>query len=380
MDAWFASGTTAGPFQSSSSSAVVDPVASELIWSIPRVYCGTLELGERAVAEHILLPNVPLLGMDCEWRPNFRKGERPNPVALVQLYTGTVTLLLHVRHFRDLHMAHVAPNLKRVLQDPAFVKVGHDFRIDADKLVTGYGITLSGTRDTFTLAGFLKRENLLELEHLGICDVAQAVLQVRIPKKKSVALSNWEIRPLSEAQQRYAAADAILALEVYKALLQRYPEPVQRCITQATQLPDRVRVAVSIEKLAWAVLKPVYPSLMGVVLVGNSALELRFPTSAQATAAVGPVVLHEVRATLEPDRDEEGSPSQGVRTFMNFSAMGAAVIRNALEAQGVVGVSRVSLEGKKRRVTVRFDSPEAARLFQERHTLHLCGMDCSLFF
>ena len=58
---------------------------------------------------------------------------------------------------------------------------------------TDYGIVVNGTRDTYSLAVQLKRENLLEVDHLGLCDLALAVLHIYFPKQKNVSLSNWEV-------------------------------------------------------------------------------------------------------------------------------------------------------------------------------------------
>lgn len=35
-------------------------------------------------------------GLDIEWKPNFRRGEQENPVALIQIANNDTTLLIHV--------------------------------------------------------------------------------------------------------------------------------------------------------------------------------------------------------------------------------------------------------------------------------------------
>lgn len=44
---------------------------------------------------HTLFTHGPC-GLDIEWKPNFRKGEQENPVALVQLATLDTVLLIQV--------------------------------------------------------------------------------------------------------------------------------------------------------------------------------------------------------------------------------------------------------------------------------------------
>jgi len=53
------------------------------------------------------LPHGPI-GFDLEWRPNFRKGQPENRVALVQLATANTVILLHI-HFMTRTCLLVAP-------------------------------------------------------------------------------------------------------------------------------------------------------------------------------------------------------------------------------------------------------------------------------
>jgi hypothetical protein len=43
------------------------------------------------------------LGFDLEWRPNYRKGAKENPVALVQLASHDTILLLHVSYMSGMN-------------------------------------------------------------------------------------------------------------------------------------------------------------------------------------------------------------------------------------------------------------------------------------
>ena len=53
---------------------------------------------DRLLQAHVLDCNVTALGFDTETRPSHMKGQH-NRVALVQLYTGQCSLVLHIIHF-----------------------------------------------------------------------------------------------------------------------------------------------------------------------------------------------------------------------------------------------------------------------------------------
>lgn len=61
------------------------------------VYIQNAEAANQAIAQL----NTKVLGFDLEWKPNFVKGRPENPVALVQLASAELILLIHVSYMHS---------------------------------------------------------------------------------------------------------------------------------------------------------------------------------------------------------------------------------------------------------------------------------------
>ena len=75
------------------------------------------------------------LGFDLEWRPNFRKGQQENRVALVQLATADTVILLHIYHMTRTCLrvwrcllsdtpSEFPSQLAKLLSSPSWIKAG----------------------------------------------------------------------------------------------------------------------------------------------------------------------------------------------------------------------------------------------------------------
>ncbi len=145
-----------------------------------------------------------LLGFDTESRPSFKKGQN-HPVALIQLASPERAWLFRIA------LLGKTPELNEILGDNEILKVG-----------------LALKEDLRSLSHFCtpNPDSFLDLQefapHFGIQEgslkkLAAIVLRSRI--SKSQQLSNWENPELSEAQVRYAATDAWVALRIYQTLM-----------------------------------------------------------------------------------------------------------------------------------------------------------------
>ena len=61
------------------------------------VYIQNVDAANQAIAQL----NTKVLGFDLEWKPNFVKGRPENPVALVQLASAELILLIHVSYMHS---------------------------------------------------------------------------------------------------------------------------------------------------------------------------------------------------------------------------------------------------------------------------------------
>lgn len=149
------------------------------------------------------LGNVRELGFDTETRPSFRKGESYK-IALLQLATDTDAYLIRMHHVTQFQ------ELKRVFEDGTILKVGAAIRDDLKKLQTAF---------SFTPRGFIELQQVAKvkgLKNFGLKGMTEEVLNAKLSKGSK--LTNWEAKVLTEPQQRYAATDAWVGLEIYRKL------------------------------------------------------------------------------------------------------------------------------------------------------------------
>lgn len=154
------------------------------------------------------------LGFDLEWRPNYRKGGRENPVALVQLAGFDTILLLHISAMSEFPL-----KLREVLWDPLRVKTGVSIQRDCQKLHQDWGVS---TRNCVELALLARSVDNARWKGkytspLGLSRLLETYVGFSLAKGK-VQRSNWEHR-LSLAQQDYAANDARAGYAIYAKLI-----------------------------------------------------------------------------------------------------------------------------------------------------------------
>ncbi len=156
---------------------------------------------ERAVA---VLQRSPILGIDTETRPAFRKGEM-HKVALLQVANEEVCFLFRMNELGFL------PCMARLLADPDVLKVGLSLKDDFRML---------RLRDeSFTPAGYIDLQDFVKkmgIEDMSLQKLYANVFAHRI--SKSARLSNWEADVLTDSQKVYAATDAVTCIQLYKEL------------------------------------------------------------------------------------------------------------------------------------------------------------------
>ncbi len=192
---------------------IVSKFDKELIADLPRVlFPGKIEVivsescAERAVK---FLMKQPLLGLDTETRPSFKKGKMYK-VSLLQVCSGDVCFL-----FR-LNKIGLPGCLIKLLGDRKIKKIGLSWHDDLHAL-TG--------RKQFQLGTFIDLQDLAA--KMGIEDRSLQKLYANIMGQKiskGQQLSNWEADNLTEAQMLYAATDAWACFELYKEMTRMQDE------------------------------------------------------------------------------------------------------------------------------------------------------------
>ncbi len=134
--------------------------------------------------------------------------------------------------------ARDAPNIKRLLTDPAILKIFHFARFDIAVLYKAFGVMASPIFCT-KIASRLSRTYS---DKHGLKDAARDLLGIDLSKQQQ--LSDWGAEKLSEAQIAYAASD-VLHLHALKERLdvllvrEGRADLAQSCFRF---LPDRARL------------------------------------------------------------------------------------------------------------------------------------------
>lgn len=149
------------------------------------------------------LLSQPILGIDSETRPSFRKGVVHN-VSLLQVSTYDICFL-----FR-LNSIGITSSIKRLLEDRNVLKVGLSLHDDIMML--------------HKLADF-KPGNFVDLQdhvkEIGVEDLSLQKLYANFfgqSISKTQQLSNWEADILTDKQKLYAATDAWTCIKLYEEL------------------------------------------------------------------------------------------------------------------------------------------------------------------
>jgi ribonuclease D len=186
----------------------------------------TPEQADRAIR---YLSQFPMLGIDTETRPSFKKGEW-HKVGLLQVATENRCYL-----FRLCKFGLTLP-LIQLMENPNITKVGVSLKDDFRML---------------SLWSPLEPKNAIELQdlvqELGITDKSLQKIYGNLfgmKVSKAQRLSNWEADELSIAQQQYAAIDAWACLQIYHKVeelketgdyeLVIVPEPEEETIEEPT--------------------------------------------------------------------------------------------------------------------------------------------------
>ena len=154
---------------------------------------------EAEKAVNYLLAN-PMVGLDTETRPSFKRGTM-NKVALLQVSTYDTCFL-----FR-LNMIGMCPPIVRLLSHPTLVKVGLSLKDD---------IRMLHHVGEFASNNFIDLQDIVG--QVGIRDMSLQKIYANLfgqKISKRQRLTNWEADVLNDAQKAYAAIDAWACLKIY---------------------------------------------------------------------------------------------------------------------------------------------------------------------
>lgn len=146
----------------------------------------------------------PILGVDTETRPSFKKGHL-HKVALLQVSSHDICFL-----FR-LNQLGMSPSVKRLLEDETVPKIGLSLRDDL------HSLHLLGDFNTGHFIDLQDHVKEIGVEDMSLQKLYANFFGQRISKRER--LTNWEADILSDKQKMYAATDAWTCIMLYEELL-----------------------------------------------------------------------------------------------------------------------------------------------------------------
>lgn len=150
-----------------------------------------------------------VVGVDCEWKPNYVKGSRGNKVSIIQIASEKVAYIFDLIKLYDDAPEILNNCLIRILQSPRILKLGYNFQCDMHQLAHSYP----------KLDCFKRYEMLLDIQKVfkepcgGLSGLVKKILGSALNKTRRN--SNWEQRPLSQQQLEYAALDAVVLIHLF---------------------------------------------------------------------------------------------------------------------------------------------------------------------
>lgn len=165
------------------------------------------------------LRKQPIVGIDTETRPSFRRGVTYK-VALLQISTEELCFL-----FR-LNRIGLVPCLIQLLQDSAVCKVGLSLRDDFQRLRELVDLQVCNYVDLQQVAA------RMGLKDMSLQKLFANFFGREISKRQR--LSNWEADVLTDAQKKYAATDAWACIKLYQNMQQLLQTSDYRLISQPT--------------------------------------------------------------------------------------------------------------------------------------------------
>lgn len=150
------------------------------------------------------LLSQPILGIDTETKPTFKRGVI-HQVALLQVATHDLCFLFRLNYLG------LSPSVVRLLMDRTVPKVGLSLHDDLHML---------HKRGEFQAGSFIDLQNVVKeigIEDMSLQKLYANLFGMRISKAQQ--LSNWQADVLSDRQKVYAATDAWACIVIYEELM-----------------------------------------------------------------------------------------------------------------------------------------------------------------
>ncbi|XP_078445398.1 polynucleotidyl transferase, ribonuclease H-like superfamily protein isoform X2 [Wolffia australiana] len=153
--------------------------------------------------------DLRVVGVDCEWKPNYEKGSKPSKVSIMQIASLNRVFIFDLIKLYEEGRQELDHCLRVLFHSSEILKLGYNFQCDIRQLWGSYG-DLECFRTYETL---LDIQKLFKEPHGGLSGLTKEILGAALNKTRRN--SDWEQRPLSQNQVEYAALDAIVLVHIF---------------------------------------------------------------------------------------------------------------------------------------------------------------------
>jgi len=189
----------------------------------------TIHLYQRDLPDDLVLG--PIVAIDCE---TMGLNPHRDRLCLVQMSDGDGNA-----HLVQVHKGQTeAPNLARLLRDPATLKLFHYGRFDIAAMYHAFGALTAPVYCTKIASRLIRTYT----DRHGLKNLVSELLDVDISKQQQS--SDWGAAELSKAQQEYAASDVLYLHQLREKLNERLEREGRMDIAQACFdfLPTRAKL------------------------------------------------------------------------------------------------------------------------------------------
>ncbi|GAU21515.1 hypothetical protein TSUD_34780, partial [Trifolium subterraneum] len=143
------------------------------------------------------IEDVKVIGLDCEWKPNYVKGSKPNKVSIMQIASEKKAFIFDLIKLHREVPESLDNCLTRILLSPGILKLGYNFQCDMKQLAHSYE----------ELKCFKNYKRLLDIQKVfkdprgGLAKLTEKVLGAGLNKTRRN--SDWEQRPLTPNQESH---------------------------------------------------------------------------------------------------------------------------------------------------------------------------------
>lgn len=174
-------------------------------------------------------PPKLVIGVDCEWKPNFKPGSSRPRVATLQVATKSLVVVFHLTT-----IGCICKPLKALLCRSDVMKAGVHVQGDATKLKEDYMDTESCIGCLLDIGVLARHErgDDTSMDKFSLTALCEQYLGKSLAKPPKIRCGDWERVPLSQDQLNYATNDAWASLCVARELIRIAPGAVGKTLAR----------------------------------------------------------------------------------------------------------------------------------------------------